>query len=257
MENQPIELISTYKPSDFKQSQSHGLFWDSEIREIVFLIKACKNDTKKYDISCDENRFDTCENISIKTTGGNNIDCGDILRFYDGDFTKKYTIILIIYKQKTNSKQINEIIEINYTEELRNILFGTISRDILEKFATYIKSIPSGNVEKKTKQNYIILKNQLQQKFNMKINISPKVDSKSQRRVQCSIPKIQELFTLYPQFIISRTYNSKIRGVNITNEIPSEKRVRNKIIKPYNSELNLDISSCLDIDLGPTVLLNS
>jgi hypothetical protein len=41
--------------------------------------------------------------------------------------------------------------------------------------------------------------------FNMLINISPKVDSHNQRRVQCSIPKINELLDKYPEFIISRT----------------------------------------------------
>ena len=33
---------------DFTQSQSHGLFWDSEIRQRVFGLPECKNDTKKF-----------------------------------------------------------------------------------------------------------------------------------------------------------------------------------------------------------------
>jgi hypothetical protein len=54
-----------YNVEDFTQSQSHGLFWDSEIREKVFVLDACKNDTKKYDICCFENKFNPEENISI------------------------------------------------------------------------------------------------------------------------------------------------------------------------------------------------
>ena len=60
----------------------------------------------------------------------------------------------------------------------------------------------------------------------MKINISPKVDSKSQRRVQCSIPKVDELLELFPQLIISRTVYPMIRNVLITEKIHSGPRVR-------------------------------
>lgn len=62
----------------------------------------------------------------------------------------------------------------------------------------------------------------------MKINISPKVDSKKQRRVQCSITKIDKLLEEYPQFIISRTTEPIIRGIHLTSIIDSDKRVRNK-----------------------------
>ena len=110
----------------FTQSQSHGLYWDNEIRENVFNVPQCINDTLKYDVPCEHNKFNSNENISIKTSGNNNIDCGDILRFYDLDNCKKLTIILIKYKQIGNTKQINEILEFNYNEKLRNILFGNI-----------------------------------------------------------------------------------------------------------------------------------
>ncbi len=61
----------------------------------------------------------------------------------------------------------------------------------------------------------------------MKINISPKVDSHNQRRVQCSIPKLNELLDLYPEFIISRTKEAIVRGIPITNVIESGPRIRN------------------------------
>ena len=63
--------------NSFTQSQSHGLFWDSEIRVQVFGLSQCINDTKKYDIEAEENKFDHLENVSNKTSSNNNIDCGD------------------------------------------------------------------------------------------------------------------------------------------------------------------------------------
>ena len=219
---------STLKVEDFTQSQSHGLFWDNEIREKVFGLPSCKNDTKKYDISCSENKFDPSENISIKTSSNNNIDCGDILRFFNGDFTNKYTIILIRYSQLEDKKIIKEIIELNYTIELRNYLFGSITEEILTNYVNTIKSIPHGNVSNDIKTTYKKLKNNLQMSHNMKINISPKVDSSSQRRVQCSIPKVDKLIEQFPEILISRTNTSIVRGVAITSIINSRARKRNK-----------------------------
>lgn len=218
------------KDTDFTQSQGHGLFWDNQIRERVFELPSCKNDTKKYDICCSENRFNPCENVSIKTSSNDNIDCGDILRFFNGDFTNKYTIILIRYKQVGDKKQIKEIIELDYNLELRNYLFGSITEDILTNYVDLIKSIPHGHVSDDVKNNYKALKNKLQIDHNMKINISPKVDSKTQRRVQCSIPKMNHLMELFPSIVISRTFDSVVRGVELSSEIQSTSRVRTKKI---------------------------
>lgn len=217
--------MTTHTINEFKQSQAHGLFWDNEIR-IGFGLPACINDTTKYDIPCEQNRFDSNENISIKTSGNNNIDCGDILRFYELDTTKKLTIILIRYKQTGNVKTIVEIIEIDYNEKLRNILFGSIPKQLIEGYVRHIKSLPSGLVSNENKKQYKECKVKMQNVYGMYINISPKVDSHNQRRVQCSIPKITELLEKYPEFIISRNSEPIIRDFKITASIESGPRLR-------------------------------
>lgn len=256
---------------EFTQSQSHGLFWDSEIREKVFELPNCKNDTTKFDIPCNKNKWNPTENISIKTSGNENIDCGDVLRFYDRD-TNDITIILVKYAQTANEKQIRQIMEINYNDKLKHLLFGTIPRCVLSEYVAFIKSIPHGKVTTETKQKYMKMKKDMQKQYNMKINISPKVDSKNQRRVQCSIPKTDVLFREYPEFILSTNETGEVRNIPITRVIRSTKRVRssrnvllvnNQIIEdhppnyPMSTSLNLRISSCVEIDLGPTVLLKS
>jgi hypothetical protein len=218
---------SGYTVEDFTQSQGHGLFWDNEIREKVFGLPSCKNDTKKYDVCCSENKFNPLENISIKTSSNNCIGCGDILRFFNGDFTNKYTIILIKYLQISNTKKIKEIIEIDYNVGLKNYLFGSISEDVLTNYVNFIKSIPQGSVSNDIKTLYKSEKNKLQRDYNMKININPKVDSKTQRRVQCSMPNLDKIIELFPEIVISQTQSSVIRGVQITSTISSSPRKRN------------------------------
>ncbi len=221
-----IETQELYKEPilNFTQSQSHGLYWDNEIRTKVFGINACVNDSKKYDIDSKKNKFDNTENISIKTYGNNTIDCGDILRFYDNDCT----IIAIKYDQIGDFKVISKITEFRFTNELRDILFGTITKEILQEYVEYIKTIKYGYVPSEIKREYKLKKNELQQKYNMKINISPKLDSTTQRRCQCAIPSIKKLFETYPQFIITENNQPFIRGTQITGNLKSPKRIRTK-----------------------------
>lgn len=206
------------------QSQKHGYIFEERIKNI-FGCEYKDNDTGKYDIPCEFNKIDSNENCSIKITKSNNIDCGDILRFFtlDNNPIHKTTIIIGKYIQHTpQTKKINKIYEINYTQELHKLLFGNITKEELENYINKVKNIPHGKNYDKT---YLAEKCELQKKYNMKINISPKVDSKKQRRVQCSIPNFEELLKkfiikiyepindniLYRNKLIERIINSGIR----------------------------------------------
>jgi hypothetical protein len=214
-----ILVANTDIMQHFTQSQSHGLYWDNEIRVKVFQLGQCINDTKKYDIDANENKFDSLENVSIKTSSSNNIDCSDILRFFNSDFTKKYY------------KCVKEVLEIAYTQSLRDHLFGTATLEVLEQYVNFVKSIPSGPVLEDIKKSYKAKKIALQKDHNMVINISPKVDSKSQRRVQCSIPKVEQLLEQFPEILIFRSSIPIVRNVPISAQIQSAARVRNKKVK--------------------------
>ena len=217
-------LINCYIMSS-AQSQQHGFTWENEIKSNVFCLPTEKNNTDKYDIPCEKNKFNLNENISIKVTGGSGIDCADILRFYSYDFDKENTIVVIEYKQNKHNKRIQTIYEIKYTREMHQKLFGTISLQELTGYVSYIKQIEKGTCPIETTTFYKKEKKRLQMIHGMKINISPKVDSKTQRRVQCSIPKFKE--TLH-EFITERSL--LIRGIQISLEINSPSRVRNNKI---------------------------
>lgn len=204
------------------ESQAYGHYIEKLILFYIFGLGKNNNYTAKFDIECSKNKYNSNENISIKTTSGNKIDCGDIMRFFSRS-KEDITIIVIVYKQVGDYKKIVEILEINYTEELRNILFGTITIEILNEYITFIKSIPNGKVSADTKKLYKKMKKDLQINHGMKINISPKVDSKNQRRVQCSIPNIS---AIHPSFIISKTTEPVIRNIYIEPQILSGRRKR-------------------------------
>lgn len=213
---------------NFTQSQGHGFIWENEIKEKVFGLNPLKNDTKKYDINFDENKFNQNENISIKTTGNNSVAFADIIRFFNADFDKKYTIILIKYSQSKDYKNITEVLEIEYTEKIKKFLFGSITEKELSDYVDLIKSISHGKVPVNTKKNYKEIKKNLEKRFNMNITINPKVDSKKQRRVQCTISNINLILENFPESVIYRNNIPEIRGIKITQSLQSSRRERTR-----------------------------
>ena len=225
------------KPTKFKiknkenknQSQKHGFIFENSVRENTFELPKESNNIDKHDIPKSKNKFDENENCSIKTTGSLMIYCGDILRFYNYNFTEKNTIIVIKYKQTKTEKIIENIYEIDYNPECHKLLFGNLPKVVIEDYVKNVKSIPTHIKGKEAKKmfDYIVEKKNLKKEYTNIIQINPKVDS-SQSRVQCSIPNFE--ITLR-DFIKYKSISSKpniLRGTEIVAKIESSKRQRNK-----------------------------
>lgn len=204
------------------QSQRSGFMFENIIRTMVFNLREEINNTDKFDICKKNNKFNFNENISIKSTCSNNIDCADILRIYDYDMQEQNTIIVVKYKQISTNKVIQNIFEIDFNREMYNLLFGKVTKEILIDYINIIKTLPNGKVSRENRNKYIQLKKNIEIDNLMKIGIRPKVDSKNQRRVQCSIPNFE---VLLDKFIISKSVNT-IRGIEIPLEYESNRRIR-------------------------------
>ena len=218
--------IISYGPN---QSQKHGFTFENEIRTKVFKLSSHGNDTNVHDIPYEKNTLDPNENISIKTTGCETICCGDILRFYNYDFKKKNTIIIIKYKQSEEYKIIDNIYEIDYNIECHKLLFGDLPEDEIMLYVKGVKSIPKNikGSEAKKIYNYLDEKKKIAKQYNNIIQINPKVDSK-QSRVQCSITKFETKLKKYITYKSSLDCPNIIRGNEISISISSGRRIRNK-----------------------------
>ena len=211
------------------QSQKHGFTYENNIKRNVFNLEPEINNIDKYDINCNNNKFNKNENISIKCTKSNKIDCGSIERFYDYDFTKKNTIIVVQYKQVGQYKIIKKCYEIDYNEKCHKLLFGSLTKDIIKSYVKYITSIPHGKVDNNIKKEYKNKKKHIQEEYNCRITINPKVDSKTQRRVQCSITNFETLLKDYIIYKSQDEYPNLIRECEIPLSIDSSIRKRNTI----------------------------
>jgi hypothetical protein len=58
------------------------------------------------------------------------------------------------------------------------------------------------------------------------VKFNPKMDSGTQRRLQCSIPKVSSLMAAYPEMLISVSTEPIVRGTPIPRTIESGPRQR-------------------------------
>ena len=129
------------------------------------------------------------KNRSVKTAKGNKVDCGDILRRMN---EKEYDVIVGVWDQVGDRKIFHTEYTFHIKPEDYDKLWGSMKYELVEEYDTFIKSIPHGKEGRdSTKKERTQRKNNISCK-NALMAIHPKVDSKKQRRVQCSL-KLDEL----------------------------------------------------------------
>ena len=155
----------------------------------------------------------SANDYSIKTTNGNKIDCGDILRRRQ---ETDYNLVVGCYSQAGDNKVFHTEYTFYIRPEHESILWGKMNYNLLAEYVDYIKNIPAGKqAQQETKAKRTVLKNCITDK-NALIKIHPKVDSKKQRRVQCSL-KIKQLIKAgidYKVTTIRETVHSPRRKFN-------------------------------------------
>ena len=173
--------------------QAHGNYYeDLKTRQITGLSKV------EYD-ALKENGYTSGMDImkglmspydySIKTSKGNTVDCGDILRRRQ---ETDYNLVVGCYSQVGDNKVFYSEYTFYIRPEHESILWGRMNYNQLAEYVDYIKNIPAGrDAQQETKTERTVLKNCIEDK-NALFRIHPKVDSKKQRRVQCSL-NIKEL----------------------------------------------------------------
>ena len=197
--------------------QAHGNYYeDLKTRQITGLSK------EEYD-ALKENGYTSGMDImkglmsaydySIKTSKGNTVDCGDILRRRQ---ETDYNLVVGCYSQVGENKVFHTEYTFYIKPEHEQKLWGRMNYNLLAEYVNYIKNIPAGKkAQQETKTERTLLKNCVSDK-NALVKIHPKVDSKKQRRVQCSV-KIKELIKAdipYTTRVIRETVHSPSRQFN-------------------------------------------
>mgnify|MGYP001208330226 CR=1 FL=1 len=169
--------------------QAHGnKYEDIKIRELTGLSKKEYDKLKKngytsvFDIS---KGLYSDVNISIKTVGGNSVNCGDIRRMRS--HSTEYDIIIAQWNQVTPTmKEFYTEYIFHIKPEHEELLWGTMNYDLINEFNEYIKSYDGTNADrdarKQERQEY---QNKIQDQ-NALMKINPKMTHKS-LRTQCTV----------------------------------------------------------------------
>ena len=197
--------------------QAHGNYYeDLKTRQITGLSKVDYDALKEngYTSGMDIMKgLLSISDYSIKTTSGNKIDCGDILRRRQ---ETDYNLVVGCYSQVGENKVFHTEYTFYIKPEHEQKLWGRMNYNLLAEYVNYIKNIPAGKkAQQETKTERTLLKNCVSDK-NALVKIHPKVDSKKQRRVQCSV-KIKELIKAdipYTTRVIRETVHSPSRQFN-------------------------------------------
>jgi hypothetical protein len=202
------------------ENQKHGFLVEDEIRRVVFGLSEKSKYTSIHDIDKRHNMFYSNENISIKTITGNGSLCmGCPRRIFLYSERELHTCIVVRLKQAGESKVVTEIMEISLDD--KNALFGDLTIDDIQEYMTYIRKIPCGKVDLATKREIHQKKEELNRKSGI-IQFNPKVDSNTQRRVQCSISKLKS----HPRLVKYSSMAPIIRGIEIASSFLSSVRKR-------------------------------
>jgi hypothetical protein len=200
------------------ESQSHGFTIENEIKTKVFHLTETVNYTSVHDIPKEFNKLNNKENVSIKTTGSGTACMGCASRLFEYSSEDVHTAIIVQYKQDVGSKKIVGVFELDLNN--RVALWGSVTLKEIQELGTLVRSMPSGK-----QRNAAITaainnkKNQLNSKSGL-VRFNPKIDSKNQRRLQCSIPRFAK-----STIVTSSTKEASVRGIAITSELQSDRRV--------------------------------
>ncbi len=153
-------------------------------------------------------------NGSVKVTNGNGVGCGDIVRMWQGTRHNDITFIVGVWEQTSKKvKTYSVIYEFYLDPSHHKVLWSGIKLGTLKKFDAYVKSIPHGKAGQSA--NKKLWKQKRQNIHNKEgkgiIGIAAKVDSKTQRRVQCTLG-IQDLIDSDVPY---KKYTKTYRGISL------------------------------------------
>lgn len=203
------------------ESQQHGFLWESNIKSAVFGLSGKDEYTAVHDIPSSRNRFDPNETISVKTTGNTTLCMGDALRLFDYESGVTHTCIAIRHKQCGDTKVLTNVYELDLTQ--RDVLWGSITRQDIEELNRLVRSMPINQRDPDIDKAITQKKRELNAKSGA-VRFNPKINSNTQRRLQCSIP----MFASYHTLIKSSTTDAIVRGIPILASILCGRRVRNR-----------------------------
>ncbi len=175
-------LVGASNLASAREVQNHGVVFEQWIRDTFFDGYAPESYTQKWDIPASANKRFGGIPVNPKATKVKGaVDMGDALRQFD--IQEPFWLIIGYWQQEGENKRFVNIVAQRVEPADWRKLWGNITRADLERLDAAIKNTPDYREARALAQQ---IKREPQFKTSI-ITLNPKIDSKSQRRLQCSL----------------------------------------------------------------------
>lgn len=204
--------------------QSHGFLFEKWIKDTFFNGYKSSSYTDKWDIpKCINKNFGNLP-VSIKTSKyGSPIGLGDAIRQISID--EDFILIVGYWEQVGKNKKLVNVSACEMQLDTWKILWDPIKYDDVLKLDKLIKSYTQSYL--KIRKDAKVLKAKSPYK-DSKIILNPKIDSKSQRRLQCSIGFKLYFNTIATQYKIDKSEKPILWDMEVPKPWKSESRTFNR-----------------------------
>jgi len=214
------------KPMCAVEVQAHGLIFEHWVCDTFFLGYRPEGYTQKWDIPAIANNLEDPELRALPvnpkaTKQGTPVGLGDALRQYD--INEPFILIIGYWTQvDPKRKQMVEIVACRVAPDKWRQLWGKVTRKDLERIDALIKdrTLSADTVRRRIQE----LKEE--PPFTETVFVlNPKIDSKSQRRLQCSLRYVDIMKHFVPnQAPNVQSKRPMLWGVEFTKELESARR---------------------------------
>ena len=208
--------------------QNHGNMFEDKVIQAV--TGKTKSEYQKLIEGAYTSAMDIFKNVfsdidrSIKVCkDGKGIGCGDMLRFMYHCKNTEFIITVGCWKQISSThKRYYEIYDFYMSPEHYQTIWGGLTEEVVRDFVEYVKGIPEGKAAQLANRQLWKAKRQsLYDQYNKGLAaIDAKIDSKTQRRVQCSL-KLEEMIAVGIPY---HKYTTEYLGIQLPYEQESSPR---------------------------------
>jgi len=185
-----LALLLAIAPGSLAQEvQSHGLVFEEWVRDQFFAGYRPPSYTQKWDIPAAANRAHGGVPVNPKAAKyGTPVDLGDALRQFD--IAEPFILVIGYWRQEGDAKRFVNIVAPRLEPAQWRKLWGPVTRADLEKIDALVKDRSLDYREARRRAQEM----KRQPPFDRAVIVlNPKIDSKTQRRLQCSL-RFEDVF---------------------------------------------------------------
>lgn len=214
-----VLLLGFIVPTRPQEVQKHGIVFEKWIRDTFFDGYTPQSYTQKWDIPSEANKRDHIPVNPKATKYRTAVDLGDALRQYD--IHEPFWLLIGYWQQDGTKKRFVNIVAARVEPDEYHKLWGDIQRADLEKLDALIKDTPNHVTARQLAQK---MKHEAPFSTSI-ISLNPKIDSKHQRRLQCSLTFARVFKYLAPKADQGVQEKPKLWDVPLDFEVESGPRV--------------------------------